>query len=102
MVARRKSSRTAVKPQTVRGGMSGRRHDAADSGGDNVRDYIGAMAAELAQLAYHNKLDALAVACDVVREIAVGNVSSPARHMRGPTGGKTAGQSAAHGVARAS
>ncbi|HZL32097.1 MAG TPA: hypothetical protein VFC54_13710 [Pseudolabrys sp.] len=86
----------------MRDGMDSRKHRAADLGHDSVRDYIGAMAAELAQLAYHNQLDALAVACDVVREIAVGNVSSPARHMRGPAGGKIAGQSAAHGVARAS
>jgi hypothetical protein len=43
---------------------------------DEIRDHIGAVAAELAQLANSNKLDALAVACDVVREIAAGNVRS--------------------------
>lgn len=53
-------------------------------GYDNVSDYIGAMAAELAQLANANRLDALAVACDVVREIAAGNVKSQSRQNSRP------------------
>jgi hypothetical protein len=46
-----------------------------------VGKYIQEMAAELAELAYQNHLNALAVACDVVREIAAGNVNSHERHV---------------------
>jgi hypothetical protein len=46
-----------------------------------VGEYIREMAAELAELAYQNHLNALAVACDVVREIAAGNVNSHERHV---------------------
>lgn len=48
----------------------------------DVREYIGDMAAGLAELAYANRLDALAVACDVLREIAEGNVSVDTRLVR--------------------
>jgi len=48
------------------------------------------MATEMAQLAYSNNLDAVAVACDVVREIAAGNVKSKERW---PDGSKLAGAS---------
>jgi hypothetical protein len=63
------------------------RVDADDcSGGsdaaEDVRDYIRDMAAGLAELAYASRLDALAVACDVVREIAEGNVSTDTRLIR--------------------
>lgn len=47
-----------------------------------VREYIGDMAAGLAELAYASRLEALAVACDVVREIAEGKVTSDARLVR--------------------
>jgi hypothetical protein len=47
----------------------------------DVREYIGAMAAALAELAFHNGLDAVAVACDVAREIAEGKVSSDGRRL---------------------
>jgi hypothetical protein len=40
------------------------------------------MAAELAELAVAKHLDSLAVACDVVREIAQGNVSAEARLLK--------------------
>jgi hypothetical protein len=40
------------------------------------------MAASLAEMAYASRLDALAVACDVVREIAEGNVSADTRLIR--------------------
>jgi hypothetical protein len=46
---------------------------------EDVREYIGAMAAGLAELAYASELESLAVACDVVREIAEGNVDAQAR-----------------------
>jgi hypothetical protein len=47
-----------------------------------VRDYIADMAGSLAQLALASELDSLAVACDVVREIAQGNVKAQARLIR--------------------
>ena len=47
-----------------------------------VRDYIADMAGSLAQLALASELDSLAVACDVVREIAQGNVRAEARLIR--------------------
>jgi hypothetical protein len=47
-----------------------------------VRDYIAEMAAGLAELALASRLDSLAVACDVVREIAEGNVQAQARLLR--------------------
>ena len=53
--------------------------------------YIETMAAEMAELAYSNNLDAVAVACDVVREIAAGNVRSKARWPEGKGNGKFAG-----------
>jgi len=56
---------------------------AIDADPEHVCDYIGTLAAELAELALHNRLDALAVACDVVREIADGNVKSHPRHVDG-------------------
>jgi hypothetical protein len=46
-----------------------------------VGEFIRAMAVELAALAYLNNLDALAIACDVVREVAEGNVNSHQRHV---------------------
>ena len=49
---------------------------------EEVRDYIADMAAELAELALASRLDSLAVACDVVREIAQGNVAAEARIVR--------------------
>jgi hypothetical protein len=49
---------------------------------DDVCDYIRDMAASLAEMAYASRLDALAVACDVVREIAEGNVSADTRLIR--------------------
>jgi len=49
---------------------------------EDVRDYIRDMAAGLAELAYASRLDALAVACDVVREIAEGNVTADTRLIR--------------------
>ena len=49
---------------------------------EDVRDYIADMAAGLAELALANRLDSLAVACDVVREIAQGNVAAEARLVR--------------------
>jgi hypothetical protein len=62
------------------------RLDAAECGGpelaSDVRDYIRDMAASLAELAYASRLDALAVACDVVREIADGNVTAETRLIR--------------------
>lgn len=45
----------------------------------------------MAQLACSNNLDAVAVACDVVREIAAGNVRSKARWPEGKGNGKFAG-----------
>jgi hypothetical protein len=48
---------------------------------EDVREYIGAMATELAELALYNGLDALAVACDVAREVAEGKVSSAGRRL---------------------
>jgi hypothetical protein len=48
---------------------------------ESVREFIGAMATELAELAYSTELDALAVACDVVREIATGKVKSQNRRV---------------------
>jgi hypothetical protein len=51
---------------------------------DEVRDYIAEMAGSLAQLALASQLDSLAVACDVVREIALGNVTAEARLLRSP------------------
>lgn len=47
----------------------------------DVREYIGAMAAQLAEMAFRSRLDSLAVACDVVREIAEGNVNSQTRQV---------------------
>jgi hypothetical protein len=49
---------------------------------EEVRDYIADMAAGLAELALANRLDSLAVACDVVREIAQGNVAAEARLVK--------------------
>jgi hypothetical protein len=49
---------------------------------EEVRDYIAEMAASLAELALASRLDSLAVACDVVREIAQGNVTADARLVR--------------------
>ena len=40
------------------------------------------MAASLAELALASRLESLAVACDVVREIAQGKVSAEARLIR--------------------
>lgn len=48
----------------------------------DVREYIGDMAAGLAELAYANRLEAVAVACEMVREIAEGNVSIDTRLVR--------------------
>jgi hypothetical protein len=45
----------------------------------DVREYIGDMAAGLAELASASRLDALAAACHVVREIAEGNVTIDTR-----------------------
>jgi len=63
------------------------RLDAGEFGGGtelaaDVRDYIRDMAASLAEMAYASRLDALAVACDVVREIADGNVTAETRLIR--------------------
>jgi hypothetical protein len=51
-----------------------------------ICSYVGALADEMARLAYAHQLDALAVACDVVREIAAGNVSSKSRQINGQAG----------------
>lgn len=51
---------------------------------EKVREYIATMAVELAELAYLSQLDALAVACDVVREIAEGNVKSHVLNVENP------------------
>lgn len=79
-----KPSKSAVLAAAERGTI---RLDGVDTGvcpqmAADVRDYIGDMAAGLAELAYANKLDALAVACDVVREIAKENVTAEARLVR--------------------
>jgi hypothetical protein len=77
MVASRKINRGAIGPAAVRSGLAVDYNRSIDvMSQDEIRDHIGAVAAELAQLANSNKLDALAVACDVVREIAAGNVRS--------------------------
>ncbi len=47
-----------------------------------VREYIADMAAGLAELAYASRLEALAMACDVVREIAEGNMPADTRLVR--------------------
>jgi hypothetical protein len=49
---------------------------------EDVREYIGAMAAGLAELAYASRLESLAVACDVVREIAEDANGAAARMLR--------------------
>ena len=49
---------------------------------EDARDYMADMAAGLAEFALANRLDSLAVACDVVREIAQGNVAAEARLVR--------------------
>ena len=49
---------------------------------EDAREYIADMAGSLAELALANHLDSLATACDVVREIAEGNVSAQARLIR--------------------
>jgi hypothetical protein len=63
-------------------GSSDRPPLARASPADDARDYIADMAAGLAELALANRLDSLAVACDVVREIAQGNVAAEARLVR--------------------
>jgi hypothetical protein len=59
----------------------GKAREAQEAQQKEVRDYVAAMAAELAELAVGADLDSLAVACDVVREIAQGNVNSQSRQV---------------------
>jgi hypothetical protein len=77
-----RTSRKALKPVTA--SPSRRRHSRGkmqEARQKEVRDYVAAMAAELAELSVATGLDSLAVACDVVREIAEGNVNSQSRQV---------------------
>lgn len=77
-----RTSRKALKPLTTlpnRPQRSGGKMSEQQQ--KEVRDYVAAMAAELAELAVGADLDSLAVACDVVREIAQGNVNSQSRQV---------------------
>ncbi len=56
--------------------------DVGSEAAAEVREYIGDMAAGLAELAYASRLEALAVACDVVREIAEGKLTPDTRLVR--------------------
>lgn len=87
MAASRKITCGAAEPATVQPEVAGHRNSSVDRmSRQEISDHIGQVAAGLAQLADLNKLDALAVACDVVREIAAGNVNSKARQISSPAG----------------
>ena len=77
-----KVSRKTMKPAVIP--VTGARHGRGvgqTATQKEVRDYVAAMAAELAELSVTAGLDALAVSCDVVREIAQGNVNSQSRQV---------------------
>lgn len=78
--SRRKAPRAAAQRQASASIKSPAARFSQSS--EDVRDYIAEMAAGLAELALASQLDSLAVACDVVREIAEGNVSAEARLVR--------------------
>ncbi len=82
MVPRGKISRKAMKSNVTPLDKARHRRAKVDvAGAMDVCEFIGAMAAELAELAYMSRLDTLAVACDVVREIAEGKVNSQSRQV---------------------
>jgi hypothetical protein len=56
-------------------------NDDAAAQQENVREFIHAMSIELARLAYRNKLDALAVAFDMAREIAESSKLASDEHL---------------------
>lgn len=81
MVTKAKIRRKVMKSGTLPIENAGVAWTKQDAHRENVREFIGAMAAELAELAYASRLDALAVACDVVCEVAAGKVKSQGRHV---------------------
>jgi hypothetical protein len=76
--ANRRASKLVVIPLSRARQSRGRAQEVKQQ---EVRDYVAAMAAELAELSVATGLDSLAVACDVVREIAEGNVNSQSRQV---------------------
>lgn len=48
---------------------------------EEVREHISIVCHELAELAYKHGLDSVAVACDVAREVAEGNVDAAQRQV---------------------
>ena len=79
---RERAGRKALKPVTASPCRSQYSRGAANATQQKeICDYVAATAAELAELSVASGLDSLAVACDVVREIAQGNVNSQSRQV---------------------